>query len=184
MLEHLSKMRDGENPSETPLPNEGRNYGESDFYKPFADWLVEELKECTQAEAVGRNILGKKWGTPDVIGIRRQGPGAYANTPPEIVSAEIKIDPYSLITAFGQACAYRLFSHKSYIVVPANSQQEDMTRLDALSRLFGIGLITFDPGDARNPKFNIRARAAKNEPDMLYVNDCVKCLCEAGIRLY
>ena len=30
----------------------------------------------------------------------------------EIVSADVRIDPIDLITALGQACAYRLVSHK------------------------------------------------------------------------
>ncbi len=142
------------------------------------------LHECTKAKPVGNALFAKKWGTPDVMGIRQQEPGAFIPLPTEIVSAEIKLNANELITAFGQACAYRLFSHKSYVVVPYMSQKEDLERVDALSRLFGIGLITFDPRDADDPKFSIRARAAKNDPDMLYVNDCMKRLFEAGIRLY
>jgi hypothetical protein len=181
LLEHLSRLRDGESPSETPLPNEGKKPKESDFYQPFAEWLVKELEECTKAEPVGRNLFKDKWGTPDVMGVREPKKGDIIQLPTEIVSAEIKLDPNGLITAFGQACAYRLFSHKSYIVVPANSQQEDMTRLDALSRIFGIGLIRFNPKDPSDPHFDIRARAAKQDPDMSYVNQCMKLLVEAGI---
>ena len=49
--------------------------------------------------------------------------------PTEIISAEIKTDSKNLITAFGQACSYKLFSHKSYIVVPKDSGQEDLSGL-------------------------------------------------------
>ena len=56
----------------------------------------------------------------------------------------MKIDPASLITAFGQACAYRLFSHKSYIVVPTDSPEDDIGRLDTSGRIFGIGVILFN----------------------------------------
>lgn len=42
---------------------------------------------------------------------------------PEIVSVEIKTDTNQLITAFGQACAYKLFSHKVYLVIP-NAEQD------------------------------------------------------------
>ena len=63
--------------------------------------------------------------------------------PTEIVSAKVKIDPVGLITAFGQACAYRLFG-----------------------RIFGIGLILFNAKDPQNPSLELRVRAAKNEPDM------------------
>lgn len=50
----------------------------------------------------------------------------------EIISAELKIDTRDLVTAFGQACAYKLFSHKTYIVIPKKSPQEDITKIDAL----------------------------------------------------
>ena len=42
---------------------------EEDFYEPFADWLKVDLGECSEAVALGGNYLGKKWGTPDVIGV-------------------------------------------------------------------------------------------------------------------
>ncbi len=87
---------------------------------------------------------------------------------------EVKIDTKALITAFGQACAYRLFSHKSYLVVPAASSEEDVARLDVLARLFGIGLILFDAGNPELPRFSIRVRASKHEPDGFYVNRCLK----------
>jgi hypothetical protein len=96
--------------------------------------------------------------------------------PTEIVSAEIKLDANGLITAFGQACAYRLFSHKSYIVVPLNSSEDDIARLDTLARIFGIGLILFNASDPKSPEFEIRVRAAKYEPDMFYVNRSMKLI--------
>jgi len=182
----LTKYRDGPQVVEsgTPPIKGGKRVKECDFYRPFAEWLVKTLQECTIAEPVGGNVLKDKWGTPDVIGVRKQEPGAFMPLPTEIVSAEIKLDTNSLITAFGQACAYRLFSHKSYIVVPENSPADDIARLDTLSRIFGIGLITFDPQNADDPKFSIRARAAKHDPDMLYVNNCMRRLWEAEIRLH
>ncbi len=42
---------------------------EEDFYKPFADYLVKDLEECTRAIPFGGNKFGDKWGTPDVIGV-------------------------------------------------------------------------------------------------------------------
>ncbi len=147
---------------------------ESAFYKPFADWIVNELEECTKAIPVGGNIFKDKWGTPDVVGVRESKKSDIIKFPTEIVSAEIKIDTAGLITAFGQACAYRLFSHKSYIVVPIESQVDDISRLDTLCRIFGIGFILFDASSVENPNFQIRVRAGKNEPDMFYVNQCMK----------
>ena len=93
-----------------------------------------------------------------------------------ISSAEIKIDSNGLITAFGQSCAYKIFSHKSYIVVPKDSQIEDLTRLDTLCRQFGIGLIWFDCKNEENPNFEIRVRAVKHEPDMFFVNKNLKLI--------
>jgi len=147
---------------------------EEDFYKPFADWLVNELEECTKAIGLGGNIFRDKWGTPDVVGIRESKRSDIIQFPTEIVSGEIKIDSNGLITAFGQACAYKIFSHKSYIVVPTDSQIEDITRLDTLSRQFGIGLILFDATNVENPNFEIRVRALKHEPDMFFVNKNLK----------
>jgi hypothetical protein len=147
---------------------------EEDFYDSFGDWLVNELEECTRAISLGGNKFRDKWGTPDVIGIREARRSDIIKPPTEIISAEIKLDVANLITAFGQACSYRLFSHKSYIVVPATSSDEDIARLDGLSRIFGIGLILFDPLDPKNPDYSIRARAAREEPDMFYVNKYLK----------
>ena len=149
---------------------------EEKFYQPFADWLKNELEECTKAIALGGNIFRDKWGTPDVIGIREHKRSDIIQFPTEIVSVEIKIDSNGLITAFGQACAYKIFSHKSYIVVPKESQSEDITRLDTLCRQFGIGLILFDSTKKDNPDFEIRARAVKHEPDMFFVNRNIKLI--------
>ena len=149
---------------------------EEDFYESFADYLVNELEECTKAIAVGGNVFKDKWGTPDVIGIRDPKKSDIVKFPTEIVSAEVKLDTSGLITAFGQACAYWLFSHKSYIVVPVNSSEDDIARLDVLARIFGIGLILFNATDPKNPDYEIRVRGAKHEPDMFYVNRSMKMI--------
>ncbi len=149
---------------------------EQAFYEPFADWLVNELEECTRAMAVGGNRFKDKWGTPDVIGVREPRKSDIVKFGTEIVTGEVKIDSAGLITAFGQACAYRLFSHKSYIVVPADSPEDDVARLDTLARIFGIGLILFNAKNPKDPNFTIRVRAAKHEPDMFYVNRYMKLI--------
>src|SRR5262245_17348267 len=43
---------------------------EEDFYAPFAEWIKNELEECTRTIPLGRNRFRDKWGTPDVLGIR------------------------------------------------------------------------------------------------------------------
>ena len=149
---------------------------EEDFYQPFADWLVKELEECTKAIPLGGNKFKDKWGTPDVIGIREPRKSDIIKPHTEIVSAEIKTDIRDLITAFGQACSYKLFSHKSYIVVPKESPEEDITKIDALCLIFGIALILFDSNSSKAPQFEIRVRPGKHEPDMFYVNRYMKLI--------
>lgn len=149
---------------------------EDAFYQPFADWLVNELEECTSAIPVGGNAFRDKWGTPDVIGIREARRSDIIKPPTEIVAAEIKLDLNGLITAFGQCCSYKLFCHRAYIVVPQNSSDEDISRLDALARIFGIGFILFDATNPKEPAFSIRVRAARHEPDVFYVNKYIKLI--------
>lgn len=160
--------------SSSSKPSKKTIIKEEQFYQPFADWLVKELEECTSAIGLGGNIFRDKWGTPDVIGVRESKRSDIIQFPTEIIVGEIKTDTNGLITAFGQACAYRIFSHKSYIVVPNNSQIEDITRLDTLCRQVGIGLILFDNQNVEDPNFEIRVRAVKNEPDMFFVNRNLK----------
>jgi len=134
----------------------GEKVEEKDFYEPLADWLVNELEECTKAIPLGGNKFRDKWGTPDVIGKREPLGSDIVKGPTEIVSAEIKSDTRDLITAFGQACSYKVFSHKSYIVVPRTSSADDISRLDSLSLIFGIGLVLFDNASQNEPQFEIR----------------------------
>ena len=60
------------------------------------------------------------------------------------------------------------------MVVPKQSPEEDLSRLDALSMIFGIGLVLFDNTKPKAPDFEIRVRAAKHEPDMFYANKYLK----------
>jgi len=149
---------------------------EGEFYKPFAEWLVNELEEATKAIPLGGNLFKDKWGTPDVIGIRESKKSDIIKVPTEVISAEIKIDSNNLITAFGQACAYKLFSHKVYLVVPKQSSETDISRLDSLCLIFGIGLVLFDVDHPEDPKFEIRVRARKDEPDIFYTNRYLKMI--------
>lgn len=176
LFQHTIFREVGENEEgQVSLPKPTR-LGEEDFYQPVADWLVNELEECNKAISLGGNRFKEKWGTPDVIGIREPRKSDIIKPPTEIVSVEIKIDTGNLITAFGQACSYKLFSHKSYMVIPKDSSEEDTARLDALSRIFGIGLILVNSRNSDNPEFEIRVRAAKHEPDMFYVNKYMKII--------
>ncbi|HEX9430560.1 MAG TPA: hypothetical protein VF944_09300 [Candidatus Bathyarchaeia archaeon] len=148
---------------------------EEDFYDPFAKYLEGDLDECTRAIPLGGNMLRWKWGTPDVIGVYESRRTHIIKSDTVLVSAEVKLETNtnSLITAFGQACSYRLFSHKVYLVIPEDTDDETEARLEALCQIFGIGLILFNRSDAENPEFRIRMRAVRGEPDIFYVNEHV-----------
>jgi hypothetical protein len=87
------------------------------FYQSFADWIVLDLGECTKAIPLGGNRFREKWGTPDILAIFKSRDSDIVKMPIEVVAAEVKTDSAQLITAFGQACAYKLFAHKSYLVM-------------------------------------------------------------------
>ena len=144
---------------------------EEDFYGAFAEYLVNDLEECTLAIPLGGNKFGGKWGTPDVIGKWQSAAWDIIKVPTEIVSAEVKIDTSQLITAFGQACAYKLFSHKVYLVIPRSAGPVDVARLEALCLTLGIGLVLFNKNDPNEPGFEIRVRAIHNQPDNFYLNE-------------
>ncbi|MGB9935840.1 MULTISPECIES: hypothetical protein [Thermodesulfovibrio] len=165
--------------SEEKVPTETK-IKEEDFYDRFKDYLVNELEECTNAITLGRNFFGDKWSTPDVIGIYKFSEIALIKPPIEIISAEIKIDTSQLITAFGQACGYKIFSHKVYIVIP--KEATEIPKLESLCMRFGIGLILFDKNNPEDPAFEIRTRAHKSEPDYFYVNDYIKKLPEEKLE--
>lgn len=71
-LFRLTKYRDPETDQlkEELVPKQPEKCKEEDFYQPFADWLVNEMEECTKAIVLGGNRFRDKWGTPDVIGKR------------------------------------------------------------------------------------------------------------------
>jgi hypothetical protein len=79
---------------------------EVDFYEPFADYLKNDLDEVTLASSLGGSALGKKWATPDVVGVYKPSVKDMIKFGIEIVSAEIKVDPQQPVVAFGQAIAY------------------------------------------------------------------------------
>jgi len=170
-LYRLKKFRDPETDQlKDELVKQPKKIKEEEFYEPFADWLQNDLEDVTKAMALGGSRFKDKWGTPDVIGKRESKRSDIIQAPVEIVSAEIKPDVAHLVTAFGQACAYCLFSHKSYLVIPTQAPQDEIARLDSLCQVFGIGLVLFDSSNPSDPDFNIRVRPRKQEPDLFYAN--------------
>lgn len=165
------KPAQSETPEEVPTSAAvASKIKEEDFYGPFADWLKNEIEDVTHAIPLGGNVFKDKWGTPDVVGKRESRRSDIIKGATEIVSAEIKTDTAQLVTAFGQVCAYKLFSHKVYLVVPCQSQDEEKSRLDSLCQIFGIGLVTFDANSPATPDFRILVRPARHEPDLFYTN--------------
>jgi len=158
------------------VPKQPKSIREEEFYAPFADWLVNETEECTKAIALGGNRFRDKWGTPDVIGKRESKRSDIIQSPVEIVSAEIKPDVAQLVTAFGQACAYCLFSHKTYLVVSQKAPDDEVARLDALCQVFGIGFVLFDSENPQDPRFSIRSRPRYQQPDLFYANRYMKLI--------
>lgn len=157
-----------------PSPEKGpgsKTWNEASFYQPFADYLINDLDECGKAIVLGGNKFGSKWGTPDVIGITVPKLGDIYKPPIEIVSAEIKTNSNELVIAFGQACSYQLFSHKTYIVVPNSAKAPELDRLENLCQVFGIGLVFIGAFDPSDPKFQLRVRALRREPEPFYVNE-------------
>jgi hypothetical protein len=158
-------------------------FKEEDFYEAFAEYLQDDLDEVVKAASLGGAGMKSKWGTPDVIGVYRPTAKDLIKFNPEIVSAEIKISPSESITAFGQAVSYRLFSAKSYVVMPNTMSETDKSRLEAVAMLFGIGLVMFSL-DPTNPAFEIRVRAQRSLPDMFYVNEFADRLKEIDVDAF
>jgi len=169
-LFRLLKYKPAEDLVPEVVPVAAAKLKEEDFYEPFADWLTNEIQDVTLAIPLGGNKFKDKWGTPDVVGKWESGRRDIIKGPTQIVSAEIKTDALQLITAFGQACAYKIFSNKVYLVVPGKSSGEDLDRLDSLCQIFGIGLVTFDAAKPTAPDFRIRVSASRHEPDFFYTN--------------
>ncbi len=163
---------------------ERQEISEEVFYKLFADYLVNDLEECTKAVSLGGNRFQDRWGTPDVIGTYRVLGIGQIQPPVEVISAEIKTDINQLITSFGQACSYKLFSHKVYLVIPKDARGTDIKRIESLCLKFGIGLILFDRNNKENPEFEILTRAVKSEPDYFYLNKYLRLIEDTARELF
>ena len=185
--EEQSAAYDPEQKPETSTPKDSAKdetiVHEESFYEPFAEWLKDELGEVIDAEALGGNILEGMWGTPDVLGVLKPINSDPIKFAPEIVSVEIKIDPRQPVVAFGQAIAYRLFSHKAYIVMPDTITLDDLERLKALSIVHGLGFVTFSL-NPKDPQFKLQVRAQSIKPDVFYMNLMVKRVRERLPKIY
>ena len=141
---------------------------QQDFYASFAKWLVEN-DGATMAEALGGSSLGGKWGTPDVLGVMKPRAQDIFRFEPQSIATEIKATPSQPVVAFVQAVASRLFSHKSYIVVPRTTSSDDLSRLKSLCSIHGVGPITFLLNKGA-PDYLVVILPALASPDMFHVN--------------
>lgn len=150
----------------------GDAWREEKFYEPFRLWLEGEGDQATEAVVLSGAGMRTKWGTPDVVGIYKPKPSDPVKFSSELIAAEIKVDATQSIVAFGQSISYRLFCHKTLIVMPSviEAVEEDHFRLRALCELFGAGYILFDRGSPDDPNFRIVVPPRRFEPDMFYVN--------------
>jgi hypothetical protein len=148
--------------------------GEQQFYGPFATWLRDDLEEVTHAIELGGNVFRDRWGTPDVLGKYESKRSDVVKGTIIIVAAEIKIDTSELLTGFGQACAYRLWAHKSYLVIPQQAPPAELDRLEAICHMSGIGLVTFDAQSPSKPGFRRVTRPVKHDPDLSYTNRYIR----------
>ena len=145
---------------------------EDDLYEPCAAFFREFFDEITNIEPLGGNKNVYKWGTPDVVGVISQASDEYFQFPTQIIAVEIKNTPSGYWEALGQAVTYRLFAHRTYVVVPKTptKSSDEFQRLETLCALFGIGLFTFDR-DSSPLDFQPRVPAQTTTPDIYYVRD-------------
>jgi hypothetical protein len=167
-LFRLSKFKDAlakeaAEPKKAPAPGSVK---EEDFYAPFADGLKNEIEDATKAIPPGATSSGTsgcaRRDRATGIAAQRHHQGADADR-----VGGIKTDTAQLVTAFGQACAYKLFSHKAYLVVPCRSPGDEISRVDSLCQIFGIGFVTFNAESPSAPDFQVRDRPARHEPGLV-----------------
>lgn len=152
---------------------------EDDIYQPARDYLLSR-EECTHGVVVGGNIFGKKWGTPDILGAIRADSDAVYKPPLEIIAVEIKDEGYSPVEALGQAMAYKLFAHRTWLVLPEDS---DLDRIEGIAISANIGLISFSKGKD-GFEFSTLNRPTAGHPDFAEVNNILEELKEKDKKKY
>jgi len=164
-----------EKTEETPEQPAKECASEKEFYEDFAGYLEGGLDECTRAISLKDAKFSGKWFTPDVFGTYQFAKDfGFQAQPPRIVSAEIKASVLvnDIVTGFGQACSYKIFSHKVYLVIPGSA--EIVPRISALCSQFGIGLVLFNCQDPNDPDWQVRNDATVSEPHYFYVRKVIE----------
>lgn len=152
---------------------------EEKVYEPARDYLLGK-SEFTHAIVLGGAVLGKKWGTPDLMGAIRVSSDAVYQPPLEIVAVEIKGNNYSPVEALGQAMAYKLFAHRTWLVLP---ESDDIDRIEGIAMSANIGLVVFN---YKNGQFIFETlnRPTKGNPDADEVNKVLNTLREKERHKY
>ncbi len=144
------------------------------YYPKFAKFLVEDddVERCSNAITLEERIFNDQWGNPDVIGIKQFAKGLSS---PKIITAEIKVSQSTkdILKGFGQSCAYKLFSHKVYLVIPSGSNIEQ--RIFTLCIKFNIGLVLFNLNGALDDiHWEVKNEPTYDEPDYDYVESMLE----------
>lgn len=126
------------------------NIYEKQLYNKVAEYLInKEIHDEEYQVYTCRQPNPLRWGNPDVVLIKKNSKGK----PTEVIVAEVKntqeID--KLYKGFGQACAYKLFSHVQYLVIPKLDEAKTFKHLSKLCYKMGINLVVFTfKGDKKN----------------------------------
>jgi hypothetical protein len=154
-------------------------FKEEDVYEPARDYLLGR-GECTHAIIIGGSGFGKKWGTPDLMGAIRVSSDAVYQPPIEIIAVEIKGTNYSPVEALGQAMAYKLFAHRTWLVLP---ETDDIDRIEGIAMSANIGLIVFTYKKGQFT-FETLNRPVMGNPDAEEVNNILLILKERDKQKY
>lgn len=168
-LRALSDAQEDVAVEEAPPEVRAEKAREEALYEPVREFFLAN-ESATRIEVLGGKLLSKRWGNPDLFGVTRPLPSSAYKFAEEFVAVEVKRDTRDLVTAFGQAAAYLLFAHRSYLVVP-EAKSEDFSRVDALCERMGIGLVTFSEPEKETYSFSELLRPRRAEPDFYYLDE-------------
>ena len=138
---------------------------ERELYDKAAEWIVEEesLEGKDYIVQTGRLANPIKWGNPDVVIIQK-----IAGKSDRIIVAEVKNtqEASKLFEGFGQACAYKIFSHLQYLVVPMPEDRKVYSQLKKLCAKVQVKFAVFTyKGDKKLKNIRIELKeGGKGEP--------------------
>lgn len=139
---------------------------ERQLYDKIAEWIVEEesLEGKDYIVQTGRLANPIKWGNPDIVIIQK-----IAGRSDRIIVAEVKNtqEASKLFEGFGQACAYKIFSHLQYLVVPMPEDRKVYSQLKKLCAKVQVKFAVFTYRDNDKKPENIRIElkeGGKGEP--------------------